>query len=191
MIYDDDMLLAKRAAKGDEQAFAEIVRANQDFIYNLCIAGLRSHHDALDVSQETFIKAYRAIGNYRGDSKLSSWLYRICMNCISDFKRKNGAETVPIDPDENGEGGLTIPANESDSSPEYAAERSERINEVRRAIASLPEEWRQLIVLREYEGKSYAEIADLTGLEEGTVKSRLNRARNKIKDFLTSRNFSP
>ncbi len=188
-MYEGDLLLAKRAAKGDDAAFEEIVRQNQDFIYNLCVSALRSHHDALDVSQETFIKAYRAIDGYRGDSKLSSWLYRICMNCISDFKRKNDREFVSTDPDGDGEGGVELPAG-PESSPEYTAERDERIGLVRQAVASLPEEWRELVILREYEGKSYEEIAGLTGLEIGTVKSRMNRARNKIKDYLISRNFS-
>ena len=126
-MYEGDLLLARRAAKGDDSAFEEIVRQNQNLIYNACVAALRSHHDALDVSQETFLKAYRAINDYRGDSKMSSWLYRICINCISDFKRRNGRDTLSLEADEDGEGGIGQRIADGDPSPEETAERNEKI----------------------------------------------------------------
>ena len=186
---EGDFLLAKRAANGDESAFEEIVRRNQDLVYNLCVSSLRSHHDALDVSQDTFLKAYKALGKYRGDSKLSSWIFSICKNCILDFKRRNARNDVPLERDEDGEGGIEIEEPCADAYPEQTAEKNERIAAVRQAIASLPDEWKELIILREYGDKSYAEISEITGIEIGTVKSRINRARNKIKDYLKERNF--
>ena len=192
MIYQEDLLLAGRAVRGDESAFEEIVERNQNFIYNLCMTRLASREDALDLSQETFIRAYNALSEYRGESKLSSWLYRICINCISDHMRSSGKKTtVSIYPDEEGEGGMELVSEDRSFSPEESAELSETTSMVRQAIAALPPEWRDIIVMREYEGMSYAEIAGLLGIEEGTVKSRLNRAKIKIKEFLIERNFSP
>jgi len=191
ILYAADLELAKKAAKGDESAFEEIVRQNQGFIYNLCLSRTGSREDALDVSQETFIKAYRSISGYRGDSKLSSWLYRICSNCVTDFLRRRKEQTVPIDPDPEGEGGIDLADSDPSSLPEEAAERDYLRDAVRQAVSSLPSDMREILILREYKGMSYSEIAELCGLEEGTVKSRLNRARQKLKDFLKERNISP
>lgn len=191
MTYGDDLLLAKRAAKGDEAAFETIVLQNQTLIYNLCLSRLASREDALDVSQDTFLKAYRSIGAYRGESKLSSWLYRICLNCITDHQRRHTEAHIPIDPDENGEGGINVVDESPDSSPEKAAERADVQSAVRAAVAQLPHESRDVLILREFEGMSYDEIAATLDIEVGTVKSRLNRAKQKLKEILTERNFSP
>lgn len=190
ILYADELVLARRAAEGDNDAFEEIVRQNQTYIYNLCFSKLGSREDALDVSQETFIKAYRALGSYRGESKLSSWLYRICANCITDHIRSKKQDTVSLEPDEEGNGGVVLADDDPGSSPEAAAERADIRSAVQAAVAALPEDMREMIILREYRGMSYAEIAELCGIEEGTVKSRLNRAKQKIKDFLTERNYS-
>ena len=187
MKYGDDALLARRAAKGDPAAFEEIVDKYQRMIYNLCLSKLHGREDALDVSQDTFLCAYRAIGSFHGESKLSSWLYRICLNCITDHQRKK-QPTVSAQKDEDG-AGLEIADTDEGSDPQKRLERGQRIRAVRRAIEALPDESRQIVILREYEDLSYQEIADILGLEVGTVKSRLNRAREKIKNFLLAGNF--
>ncbi len=184
----DDALLARRAAKGDPDAFEEIVDKYQHMIYNLCLSKLGNRDDALDLSQDTFLRAYRALNDFRGESKLSSWLYRICLNCLADHQRKK-KPTLSIEKDGDGEGGFDIPDEREDSDPQKRAERNARIRAVREAIASLPDESRELIILREYENYSYQEISEMLGLEIGTVKSRLNRAREKIKKFLETGNF--
>lgn len=185
--YGGDALLARRAAKGDPAAFEEIVDKYQKMIYNLCLSKLQSREDALDVSQDTFLCAYRAIGSFRGESKLSSWIYRICLNCITDHQRK---KAPVISAEKDGEGmGLEIPDTDEASDPQKNLEKRERIRAVRRAIDALPDESRQIIVLREYGNLSYQEIADTLGLDVGTVKSRLNRAREKIKNILQTGNF--
>lgn len=187
MKYSEDALLAQRAAKGDPAAFEEIVDRYQKMIYNVCLSKLRSREDALDVSQDTFLCAYRAIGSFRGDSKLSSWLYRICINCVVNHQRKKES-IVSAEKDEDGVG-LELPDTDEGSDPQTALEKRERIRAIRRAIDSLPDESRQIVILREYENLSYQEIADMLGLEVGTVKSRLNRAREKIKKILLTGNF--
>lgn len=188
MKYSEDALLARRAARGDSDAFEEIVDRYQHMIYNLCLSKLRSRDDALDVSQDTFLCAYRALSSFRAESKLSSWLYRICLNCIADHQRKK-RPTVPIEKDGDGEGGLDIPDEREDSDPQKRLERGARISAVRKAIEALPDESRELIILREYENYSYQQISEILGIEVGTVKSRLNRAREKIKKFLEAGNF--
>ena len=187
MKYSEDALLAQRAAKGDPAAFEEIVDKYQRMIYNLCLSKLKSREDALDVSQDTFLCAYRAIAYFRGESKLSSWLYRICLNCIFGHQRKK-EPTLSPQIDEDGRE-FEIPDSDEGSEPQKNLEKKERIRAVRRAIESLPDESRQIVILREYENLSYQEIADMMGLEVGTVKSRLKRAREKIKNFLLTGNF--
>lgn len=188
MKYGDDARLARRAAKGDSSAFEEIVDTYQHMIYNLCLTKLGNREDALDVSQDTFLRAYRAIGGFLGESKLSSWLYRICLNCLADHQRKKKTN-LSVEKDNNGYGGFDLPDTSDESDPQNQTEKNERIRAVRQAIAALPDESREIIVLREYENYSYAEIAEMLGIEVGTVKSRLNRAREKIKNLLEQGNF--
>lgn len=200
MLPDNETLVAlmKRAAAGSEAAFSDIVRYFEKTVYNLSMQAVRNREDALDVSQEVFLKLWRTAGSYRGECSVNSWIIRITRNTSLDLLRRRSArptESLTLRADdgcgERGEEGAEreIPSGGVEEDPVASYERRERIEAVRCAISELGEEHREIIVLRDIEGMSYAEIGEALGLEAGTVKSRLYRARNTLKEILQKRNI--
>ena len=193
MILQSEDVLIKKAQSGDDGAFESLVRTYESFVYNVAYQSLKSADDAFDVSQEVFIKVYRSLGSFRGDCKFSTWIYRIAVNVIKDFLRSksNKLKTVSVyETDAEGEEHHIEIADDSVSSDPIASyEKKERAALVREAIASLTEDQRNVIVLRDMEGYTYEEISEMLYLDIGTVKSRINRGRNAIKKFLTERNI--
>ena len=181
--------LVRQAQEGDMEAFDELVRTYQSPIFNLAYRMVNQHEDANDLTQEIFVKAYRAIGKFRGGSKFSTWLYALALNtCRSRRQRLNRIgffESVSLDDRGDPEDG---PVNrdlaDTGDVPHRAAEKKETGEIVGRAIASLPDEFRGIIIMRDMQGLSYEEIAEATGCTVGTVKSRLWRARTKVRDIL-------
>ncbi|MBR0208028.1 MAG: sigma-70 family RNA polymerase sigma factor [Oscillospiraceae bacterium] len=171
---------------GNTDAFEDIVRAYERNVYNIALRMSGNREDALDISQESFLKAYHSLHSFRGDSKFSVWLYRIVSNTCLDFlrERKRRAE-VPL-VRENGEG-ETEDAQVADESlsPETLFERRQTREALRRGLESLPEDQRKILLLREIQGFSYEEIGSILSLESGTVKSRIFRARRKLCEFLS------
>lgn len=188
-----EALMIQRAMSGDKEAFGELVKQYESMVYNTAMQALRNAEDAYDVSQEVFIKAWRSIGSFRGESKFSTWIYRITSNQIKDYIRaKSRHATLSLseyDNDNDTDKEIDIPDASRSVMPEEVYLRDELRDTVREAIASMSADHRQIIVLRDIEGYSYEEIAEMLGLEIGTVKSRINRARNAVKDFLTKRNI--
>ncbi len=164
----------EKLGNGDRRAFEQLVRDNQNKIYAVCLNMLKNIHDAQDAAQETFIKAYGNISSFAGASKVETWLTRIAVNTCFDMIKKRETHL-------NIDDSFDIAADET---TESQAVKHENIAEVRRALESLPPELRAIIVLRDIEGHSYDEIADILSLNPGTVRSRIFRAREKLKDFL-------
>jgi RNA polymerase sigma-70 factor, ECF subfamily len=168
----------RRLRAGDPRAFEELVAAHQHRIFGVALRMLGRPAEAEEVAQEVFLRAHRALGTFRGDAKLSTWLYgiaaRLCLNRLaSTAGRMVGA----------GEEMLTrIPSGQAD--PATQLEQGELWAALRQAIADLPDERRVVVVLRDIEGLSYEEIARALELEPGTVRSRLHRARMDLKDKL-------
>ncbi|HPT85483.1 MAG TPA: sigma-70 family RNA polymerase sigma factor [Bacillota bacterium] len=190
----DEAELVRRAASGEQPAFAELVERYRGMVYNLAYHSLRNADDAFDAAQDVFVKAYRSLSKFRGDSKFSTWIYRIAQNTVRDYIRARSRRMLPVSlSDYSGEDEdprqLDIPDSDPSADPSESLERKMRERAVHEAILSLSETHRQIIILREIEGKSYEEIAELLGLELGTVKSRLNRARLAIKEYLVKRNI--
>ena len=193
IIYkDSDSEHIHATLSGDKEAFGRLVEKYERLVYNISYQIIGSAEDAFDISQETFIKAYKSLGTFRGDCKFSTWLYKICNNTANDFirskKRKHTVSLTVYDDDDVQDGQLDIADNETDR-PEAKLEKKERQKLVREAIAALSEDHRTVVVLRDIEGYSYDEISEILNLEIGTVKSRLNRARQSIKEFLLKRNI--
>lgn len=190
---DDDTRLIHASLAGDNEAFGELVKKYERLIYNTAYQITSNAEDAFDISQETFIKAYRSLGSFRGDSKFSTWIYRICQNSAKDFLRSgvrhNAVSITSFEDDYKQEVQFDIPDDNTVSQPEMSLERNENRKAVRDAIAHLSEDHKNVIVLRDIEGYSYDEISEILNLEIGTVKSRINRARLAIKDYLVKRNF--
>ena len=188
MTIEEERALVLRAQKGDSAAFEDIVRAHEATVYRLALRQLGSREDAEDAAQEVFLKAYTGLNSFRGDSKLSVWLYRITSNVCTDMLRRR-RETVSLS-QENEEGEplqLELPDERFD--PVALAERKDLREQIGAALNALPPEAREILLLRELGGQSYDEIAAALDLDLGTVKSRIFRARKKLCALLEG-NFS-
>lgn len=165
---------------GNINDFEQLVTAYEKNVYNLALRMAGDPDDAADITQETFIKAYRALGSFRGDSKFSSWLYRIASNVCLDFLRSRSRRAqVPLSfENEDEEGEIELP--DMSQNPEKVLMKKLSMEAVRRGMEKLPPKQRQILVLRELCGLSYAELAQTLSVEEGTVKSRIFRARKRL-----------
>lgn len=174
-----DEQIVEHALAGDPEAFGEIVRRWERRIYALSYGMLGREEDARDATQETFLAAFRNLRGFRGEAKVSSWLHRIAINqCITRQRRaKVRGETALEDEAEKNAVAFAAPAHES---PALAAESSERVEVVRRAVAALPADLRQVIVMKEFEELTFQEIADSLDLPLSTVKSRLYTALRQL-----------
>ncbi len=175
-----------RAARGgDPDAFARLVEQHEGRIYRLALRMTLSPDDAAELTQEAFLSAWRALPSFRGRSSFSTWLYRLAYNaCIDFLRREKRRRAIFADPIETWAGDIREePDGRSD--PARLLERQSDREAVRAGLAALSEAHRQVLTLRELEGLSYAEIADLIGVSEGTVKSRLNRARLALREILS------
>ena len=186
MTREQEREIVNRVISGDTEAFEALVLEHQNKVYSLALRMVGNEEDARDMAQEAFIRAFNSLTGFRGDSKFSVWLYRLTSNICIDFLRSRAKKrTVSMTwTDEEGEdaGELEIP--DETWSPERELERRMTRESVRRGLDSLSPPYREILVLREINGLSYDEIASVLGIEEGTVKSRIFRARKKLCDFL-------
>ena len=181
--------LVARARRGDESAFEALVTENEKRIYNLCRRLTGSQEDAAELTQEAFLNAWRGLGRFQGESSFSTWLYRLATNACIDFLRKEKRRqslsmTVSLDDEEEAR---QVELPDERYAPEGALERAEARRAVAEGLERLTLEHRQVLVMREIHGLSYAEIGQVLGLEEGTVKSRIARARGALRKVLTER----
>ena len=184
--------LVARAREGDERAFEQLVADNEKRVYNLCRRLAGNPEDGAELAQEAFLNAWRGLPWFQGESSFATWIYRLASNVCIDFLRKEKRRrslsmTVSLDGEE-GERQAELP-DERDT-PERHLERAELRRAVARGLDRLSPEHRQALVLRELQGLSYAEIGRALGLEEGTVKSRISRARLALrKEMISQGNF--
>jgi RNA polymerase sigma-70 factor, ECF subfamily len=175
-----DTALVQRAQKGDKTAFDLLVRKYQHRIAAVVSRFVRDYGECQDVVQDSFIKAYKSLHSFRGDSQFYTWMYRIAVNTaknhLASRKRRPGAE-VELEDAEFIDGGIYVQNNDT---PEHELLREELAQVVSKALAQLPDEIRQAITLREMEGLSYEEIAEVMNSPVGTVRSRIFRAREAI-----------
>lgn len=179
----------EKARKGDEKAFASLVESYSGRIYNVCFNYLGNRQDAEDCTQETFIKVYRAIADFDYRASFYTWIYRIAANTCHDFCRKNRKAIVhSLDEGlETEKSQVYMQISDQAPLPDEQAEQSELCRLVRQEISGLPENLRDILVLRDLEGLSYQELARVLDISEGTVKSRLSRARRQLMQNLSRR----
>lgn len=185
MTRAEEAALIERVLGGETDAFEPLVVENQSRVYHLALKMLSDPEDAYDVSQEAFLKAFTSLKSFKGESSFSSWLYRItanlCLDQLRSRKKQKAASLVYLD-DEEAEQELQLPDLRYE--PEAETERRELRRAIDGALEKLPAQSRSILLLREASGLSYSEIGETLGLEEGTVKSRLFRARAKLAKIL-------
>ena len=184
-----DELLLRRAQQGDPEAFEQLMQPLEQLVWRICWHYTGNRENAEDCGQEAMIRIWRSLDSYRGECALESWVYRIAANCCMDFLRKKKRDkSVSVEPMR--EQGFD-PADPSPGTEEQAVAADEQ-RRLREAVAQLPEEQREALILTQLEKIPYEEAAKALGVSEGTVKSRVNRAKARLKEILSEeRELSP
>ena len=186
---DQDAALVRAIQAGDMAAFDQMVVKHKDKLFNMVYWFLGDYQEANDCSQDIFIKVFKSIKKFRSESSFSTWLYRIAINTCKNRLKSSAyrwkKKTVPLEnPESSEDGNLSYKIQNNSPSPANELEKKERLMMIQKAINALPQEQNRVIVLRDIQGLSYQEISDITGLNLGTVKSRLARARLALRNKL-------
>ena len=173
--------LIERAGRGDAAAFEQLIAEHESRMYAVALRMCGNREDAQDCLQEAMIRIYRAISSFKGQSSFATWAYRITMNsCLDELRRRKNRQATSLD------ALLDVgfsPADE-DNTPEHFSLAEERKRVLERAIGSLPEDMRSAVVLRDVQGMSYEQIADVLDTNVGTIKSRISRGRERLRQVL-------
>ena len=173
------------ALKGSQKAFEELVTRHQASVYHIVFRIVRDREIASDLVQETFMKAFASLASYRSEYRFSTWLYKIAANSSIDHLRKKRIQALSLDrPIETSDGTMELEVPDYSYHPERALVRKQQRCSIEEAIESLPDKYREVIVYRHKDDKSYEEIADLLDIPVGTVKARIFRARELLKKKL-------
>ncbi len=184
----DEEKLVERACNGDVEAFEQLIEPYHSMVYNLAFHYLKEYHDASEAAQEAFLRAFKAVKTFKKNSTIKTWLYRITINTCLDTikKKKNEKRLIYINEAKDGSDGseieLQIPS--SDLKPDQILEQKAIQKVIRDEISKLPKDSKTILILRDFNDLSYEEIAKILNISLGTVKSRLSRARNSLKDNL-------
>ncbi len=181
-VSDEELL--KKVKNGDVDAFEEIIAKYEKKVFSLIYNMLKNDNDIEDIAQEVFVKVYKNIGKFHGNSSLYTWIYRITTNLCLDYIKKQKSviyidEKIQTD---DGEVDFQLPSEEKLQDELY--EEKELKQKLEKSIAKLPDKQRVMIVLRDIKGLSYEEISEILEIKLGTVKSQINRARLKLKELL-------
>lgn len=177
----DDELLIKRAQQGESKALEELIFACEKRVYNISYRFMGNEADAYDMAQESLIKIYKGISTFKGESSLSSWIYRLTVNTCMDGLRKR--KNTPASLEYSMEIGVPFEDSLSET-PEERVLSLEKAEDVQKAINCLNEIYKAVIIMRDIDGYSYEEISDILNISVGTVKSRINRGREKLREML-------
>lgn len=173
--------LLERARNGDDEAFSLLIENYEKYVYNVILRIVEEKEEAKDIAQETFIKAYMSIKTFRKDSSFRTWIYRIAVNTAMDYLRKKVRSEVNL---------VTAAEDEleikSFQTPEEVIEQKLTVEMVRREISKLPVDYKIALILRDIEGMNYEEIASILKVNLGTVKSRIWRTRNLLRERIKS-----
>jgi RNA polymerase sigma-70 factor (ECF subfamily) len=190
-VATDDLTLVQRVRQGDQRAFKTLVERYQRKVYGVALGMVKDKEEAKDVAQEAFVKVYKYLDHFKGDSSFYTWLYRITVNiCIDVLRRKGSArgddhvefdESVRLDTSEANLGAL---GSRLGTNPQKAALRKELADRITQAIHEIPEAHRKILLLREVEGMSYEDLSRVLDIPKGTVMSRLFHARLKMQKIL-------
>lgn len=187
----DDQVLVERSQRGDQAAFRQLVERYQRKVYGLACGMVHNTEDALDITQEAFVKAFRSLDRFQGTSSFYTWLYRITVNLCIDFLRRGRRSSDAVDYDDRighqeevNEGEFPLVSSVGTETPAGLQGRRELAEQMEKALQALTEKHREIILLREVDGLSYTEIADALHIRKGTVMSRLFHARQNLQRML-------
>ena len=183
--------LIRRAQQGDNSAFEQLLLLHQKKVYNLCLRMSANPDDALDLSQEAFLKAWKNLSQYQFEASFSTWLFRLTSNVCIDFlrRKKRRQETSLTETYEDSDDGAEFSVPDAQPLPEQQAITKETQLELAQAMARLAPDHREILQLRVIEGLAYEQIADILDIRVGTVKSRLARARLALRKILKAGNY--
>lgn len=182
----NELWLVEESRKGNVDAFEELIKDYKRVAYNIALRILRNVEDAEDASQEALIKVYKSIQNFNMQSTFKVWMYRIVVNTCIDFKRKKNINVVSIDEgiDVGGDNQVYREIADDSANPDVLLEKNFNSKVINDAVNKLEDDYKAIIILRDIQGFSYSEIAEILSCNLGTVKSRLNRARKSLKEIL-------
>lgn len=183
---EDTGILLKLAKDGNISAFEKLIYQHQKSVYNMAFSMLGNREDAYDAAQEVFIRVFKSLPGFREQASFSTWVYRITKNvCLDEIRKNKKRNTVSIDRETDyGDGPVKMQIEDSGPTPDESAERNELVKKVQEGIAKLPEQHRLIIIMRDIQNLSYEEIAGILKCPEGTVKSRINRARTALREII-------
>ncbi len=186
---DTEKKLIELSVGGDIEAFETLIQSHQKKVYNIALRMTKNPDDAQELSQDAFVRAFTSISKFRGDSKFSTWMYRITVNVCTDFLRKRN-KTISLSIEQGaavGEDERPLQIEEDGPGPSELSEKKQLKELVRDAMDSLSDEHREVLVLRDLMDMPYKDIANTLNVNEGTIKSRINRARESLKKIITQR----
>lgn len=187
----DDLTLVKRVKTGDQRAFKLLVERYQRKIYAVALGMVKDKEEALDISQEAFVKVYKYLDHFKGDSSFYTWLYRITVNiCIDALRKKQALRGEQVELDEavkmdTAEANIGALGSRLGTNPQKSALRKELAEKIQQALEAVPEKHRAILLLREVEGMSYEDLSRTLEIPKGTVMSRLFHARTKVQKILS------
>jgi RNA polymerase sigma-70 factor (ECF subfamily) len=182
----DETILIQKSQRGDMDAFEQLLLRYEKKVYTIAYKYMGNAEDASDLAQEALIKAYQSIGTFRGESSFGTWIGRITANkCLDELRKRKELQTTSLDEElELEEGSVQKEIVSERDTPEQHTIRQETVHYVQQKLQQMKEEYRMVLVLRELEGHSYEDIADMLNCSLGTVKSRISRARNYLKELV-------
>jgi RNA polymerase sigma-70 factor (ECF subfamily) len=185
-LSENEKYLLGLSKKGDIEAFEMLMEKYQKKVFNIALRLLGNHDDASEVTQEVFIRIYKSIGSFKGESQISTWIYRIATNvCLDELRKRKRKWVMSLDEEYHKENGdYIIQVEDNKPTPDVIMEQKTIKNAVNNAIDKLSEKYKLIIILRDLQGFSYEEISDMIKTPVGTVKSRINRARLQLKELL-------
>jgi len=185
-LFENEKYLLEKSKKGDVEAFEFLVNKYQKKVFNIALRMMGNHDDAGELAQEVFIKVFKSIKGFKEESSLSTWIYRIATNvCLDEMRKRKKRWILSLDEEIQSEDGeIHRQVEDNAPTPDIIAENNYTKSVINKAIEKLPEDYRVVIVLRDLQGFSYEEISKIIDRPEGTVKSRINRARKELKEIL-------
>lgn len=184
----EEQLLVERSKKGDKEAFEHLVLLYENKVYTTAYRFMGNYADASDLAQDAFIKIYQALPGFRGDSSFGTWIFHITVNvCRDELRKRKRRPTVSLDDNSGEYNNSTYDICSNDPGPEEMLDRSETQAMIQSCLNTLSDDYREIIVLREIQELTYEEIAEVLGCSLGTVKSRLSRARQALKEKINKK----